>query len=552
MFSRTLHLLGLLLLLGAQGAFSVPTITLDGATVIGTTNGSVTNYFGIPYAQPPIGDLRLRLPKPVTEYHGSINATQEATQCPQIPQLTPPNIPANVLQAVLDYANLLSVTTNAGQSEDCLTINVQVPTGTKPGARLPVIAVSGFVTGSTATHVYNPPNRADAVVERSVKLNEPVIVVSMNYRYAFFGFLGGKEVKEAGIGNLGLHDQRLALRWIQKYVSAFGGDPQKVTIWGESAGGISVSFHMLTNGGNNEGLFRGAIMHSGSPLPTGDIERLQPYYDAIVANTTCKGSDDTLDCLRKLPGEELLAAAFTLPSLFGYIGLDEPWSPRADGVFLEAPPQHLVLSGRVAKVPFITSDCLDEGTVFATGTFNVTTDAEFKSYVHSLWFPDTPPAALSPLFALYPNIPAAGSPFETGNANQLFPQFKRLAAYLGDLVYQAPRRFFLDQRSLKQPTWSYISKRDALPGLGVTHASDYVRVLKGGNDDLAAFLIHFATTLNPNGGPNQTLHWPRYDPVGRQVLTLLEGNTPLAISRDTARLEGTAALTALALAYPVH
>ncbi|KAI0365191.1 carotenoid ester lipase precursor [Pilatotrama ljubarskyi] len=436
------RLLSLFLLVSVRGAFSsTPTVTLDKATIIGSTNGSVANFFGIPYAQPPIGDLRLRLPKPVAKYQGIINATQEATQCLQIPQLPPPDIPANVLQAVIDYATSLSVTTNASQSEDCLTVNVQVPIGTKPGAKLPVLALiygGGFVTGSTAT------NRADAVVQRSVRLNEPVIVVSMNYRIGVFGFLGGKEVKEAGVGNLGLHDQRLALRWIQKYVSAFGGDPQKVTIWGESAGAISVSLHMLTNNGQNEGLFRGAIMHSGSPLPTGDIERLQPYYDAIVANTTCRGSDDTLDCLRGLPADELLAAASTLPSLFSYTSLEEPWSPRADGVFLEAPPQHLVLTDRVAKVPMITSDCLDEGTAFATGTFNVTTDAEFRAYVESLWFPNTPPAALSELFALYPNDPAAGSPFGTANANELFPQFKRIAAFLGDVVFQAPRRFFLD------------------------------------------------------------------------------------------------------------
>ncbi|KAI0351861.1 alpha/beta-hydrolase [Trametes cingulata] len=532
-------------------ALAAPTVTLDKATVIGTTNGTVTNFFGIPYAQPPVGDLRLRLPKPVTGYSGIINATQDAAQCPQIPQVPPANTPLNLVQAVVAYANLLGLSTNAPQSEDCLTVNVQVPTGTAPGAKLPVLALiygGGFVTGSTALY------RADALVRRSVAFNEPVIVVAMNYRLggmSTLGFLGGKEVKEAGIGNLGLQDQRLALKWIQKYVSAFGGDPQKVTIWGESAGSVSVSSHMITNGGNTEGLFRGAIMHSGSPPPTGDIEELQPFYDAIVANTTCKGSNDTLDCLRKLPLDELMAAASTLPTLFDYSGLDEPWAPRADGVFFETQPQQLVLAGSVAKVPFLTGDCLDEGTVFSVGTFNVTTDAKFRTYVHDQWFPNAPPEALSKLFTLYPNDPAAGSPFGTGNANELYPQFKRISAFQGDLAFQSRRRFFLDHLSTKQPAWSFISKRDYLAGVGVTHASEFARLLTQGNDDLAAYVIHFAATLDPNGASHGTIDWPRYDSENRQVLTLLQGSTPLAIERDTARLEAMNALTELLLAYPI-
>ncbi|KAI0365186.1 alpha/beta-hydrolase [Pilatotrama ljubarskyi] len=548
MTARFLHFLGLLLLVSVGECLSAPTVALDKATVIGTTNGSVTNYFGIPYAQPPIGDLRLRLPKPVTAYHGIVNATQDATQCPQIPQLPPADIPANLLQAVIDYARLLNLSADAPQSEDCLTVNVQVPTGTRPNAKLPVLALiygGGFVTGSTALY------RADEVVRRSVEMDQPVIVVSMNYRLGVLGFLGGKEIKEAGVGNLGLQDQRLALKWINKHIAAFGGDPEKVTMWGESAGAISISLQMLTNGGRNEGLFRGAIMHSGSPLPTGGIERLQPHYDAIVANTTCRGSDDTLDCLRRLPTDELLAAAATLPSLFDISGLDEPWKPHADGVFLEAPPQQLVLANSVANVPFLSGDCLDEGTAFSTGTFNVTTDADFRAYVHDLWFPHTPPGALSELFALYPNDPAAGSPFGTGDSNELYPQFKRIAAFQGDAAFQAPRRFFLDHRAVKQPAWSFISKRDSLPGLGVTHGSDFARLLNHGNDDLAAYVIHFAATLDPNGASNQTIHWPRYDPAGRMVLTLLDGHTPLEISRDTARLDATTAVTELTLAYPL-
>ncbi|KAI0763841.1 alpha/beta-hydrolase [Trametes elegans] len=523
------------------------TATLDSATVVGTTNGSVTSYFGIPYAAPPVGDLRLRLPQAAGPYDGTISATQVAAQCLQIPQLPPPDLPAGILQDLAAYSAMLGKPTGAPESEDCLTVSVQVPAGTKPGDKLPVLAFiygGGFATGSTAQ------NPGDVVVQRSIEMGESIVYVNMNYRIGAFGFLGGKEVKEAGVGNLGLHDQRLALRWVQKYISAFGGDPDKVTIWGVSAGAISVSLHMLTNGGDNEGLFRGAVMHSGSPLPTGDIELLQPAYDAVVANTSCAGSDDTLDCLRQLPAEELSGAAATLPTLFDFQGLREPWAPHADGVFLEAPLHQLVLNGSVAPVPFLTGDCLDEGTAFATGAFNVSTDADFQAYIQDVWFPGTPSSVLSTLFEAYPDDPAAGSPFGTGDANQLYPQYKRVAAFSGDMAFQAPRRFFLDQRSSQQPAWSFSSERITILELGAAHGSDFAAVLQQG-DDLADYVIHFANTLNPNGASNRTIDWPQYDPANRQILRLLDGETPLEVGQDTARADALAAVTSLSLDYPI-
>ncbi|KAI1784669.1 carotenoid ester lipase precursor [Ganoderma leucocontextum] len=527
------------------------TATLDKAQVIGVDDGSVTSFRGIPFAEPPVGNLRLRLPVPIQGYNGTIDATQPATQCIQLFPPIREDMPPEMLKDMIAYAGGI-LGGAAAQGEDCLTVNVQVPAGTKRGDKLPVIAFifgGGFVLGS------NELMSGDAVVARSVQMGQPVIYAAMNYRLHAFGFLGGKEIKEEGVGNLGLHDQREALRWIQNNIAAFGGDPEKVTIWGPSSGAISSALQMVTNGGNDEGLFRGAIMSAGSPIPTGDIAELQPFYDQIVDVVGCSGTNDTLGCLRQVPAANLTVAAGTIPNLFSYSGLATPWAPRADGKFLTAPPQHLVLAGQVAKIPFIAGDALDEGTIFATGSFNVTTEQEFRDYVHEFYYPRAPQALLAPLFSLYPADPAAGSPFMTGDANQLAPMYKRMAAFQGDVIFQAPRRFFLDQRSSEQPTWSFIGQTGASPGLGFAHGSDFVPALTGGA--LADYIIQFAATQDPNGKdtPNgtaseRTIYWPQYETNERRVLEMFDDGG-LEIGNDTLRLEPMANLTALSLAFPL-
>ncbi|CDO74219.1 hypothetical protein BN946_scf184718.g3 [Trametes cinnabarina] len=257
---------------------------------------------------------------------------------------------------------------------------------------------------------------------------------------------------------------------------------------------------MITNGGNNEGLFYGAIMDSGSPLPTGDIELLQPFYETVVEHAGCARAADTLACLRTVSTETIMTASAAVPNLFNYPGLAEAWAPRADGVFLKSPSQHLVLAGSVAD--------------HQLAKVQLSTDKEFRDFVRQEFFPTTPESLLSPLFELYPDDPAAGSPFGTGDANELAPQFKRMAAFQGDVVFQAPRRFCLDQRSLRQPAWSFM-------------------------------------TPNPNGGPSdRTIKWPQYDPIRRSILEFVDGEQGSSIAKDTARLEAMAALTKYSLARP--
>lgn len=138
---------------------------------------------------------------------------------------------------------------------------------------------TGFSEGGSADPKYN----TSYIVQNSVDIQKPIIVVSINYRLSGFGFLASKEVLEAGVANLGLFDQRLALRWIRENIEAFGGDPSKITIWGESAGGFSVGYHMVGFDGEHDGLFRAGILESGTALhPDGtDADTLDDHPDLV-------------------------------------------------------------------------------------------------------------------------------------------------------------------------------------------------------------------------------------------------------------------------------
>ena len=216
---------------------AAPTVIapLPAATVVGRSLLNVETFNGIPFAKPPVGKLRLKPPQPLTSDLGRINAAGIPRACPQFFfSVDDNNIPTDALGTVLNLPIFQRIT-NAG--EDCLTINVQRPAGTTPDAKLPVlfwIFGGGFELGSTLMY------DASSLVLESIQQKKPIIFVAVNYRVGGFGFLPGKEVLADGSANLGLLDQRLGLQWVADNIAAFGGDPDKVTIWGESAGAISV------------------------------------------------------------------------------------------------------------------------------------------------------------------------------------------------------------------------------------------------------------------------------------------------------------------------
>lgn len=232
---------------------SVSVSTLLATTKNGTYQGRYLAeynqdlFLGMPYAQPPVGDLRFRWPQSInTSFDGVRDASQYGYSCMQ-------------------YHTTFNI------SEDCLNINVIRPNrGNSSGnnaTSLPVLVWifgGGLYTGSTADPRYN----LSGVVQVSQDMGQPIMAVSMNYRLGMWGFLQTPGLVAEGSSNAGLADQRLALQWVQENIAAFGGDPGRVVVWGESAGAQSIAYHLFSYEGRDDGLYRGAIMESGGPTGT--------------------------------------------------------------------------------------------------------------------------------------------------------------------------------------------------------------------------------------------------------------------------------------------
>lgn len=200
-------------------------------------------------------------------------------------------------------------------------------------------------------------------------LGKPFIAVTLNYRLSAWGFISSSEVSGSGNTNLGLRDQRLALHWIQENIAAFGGDPTKVTIWGESAGGMSVGYQLTAYGGRDDKLFRGGIMESGGSISAsaGNFTTYQSSYDTLAASVNCADAADSLQCLREVPFETLNSV------LNGTDGSsDYNFSPVVDGDFMRDYGSVQLNNHEFVKVPIISGTNMDEGTAFGPTGINTT------------------------------------------------------------------------------------------------------------------------------------------------------------------------------------
>jgi len=498
-----------------------PSVTIKDGTVVGSSSGGIDTFNGIPFAQPPVGPLRLKRPLPLTATYGTIIATGTPTACPQfMQQVDMSNVPAAVAAMVLNSPGLQAATVTG---EDCLTLNVQRPSTANSASKLPVLVWiygGGFEFGSTQDY------DASKIIQKSISLGKPIMFVAMNYRLGGFGFMAGKELKAEGNTNLGLRDQRLALQWVQNNIAAFGGDPTKVTIWGESAGSISVFDHTIINNGdasyNGGQLFRGAIMNSGSIIAIADVDTPKPQavFNQVVQAAGCSGAANKLACLRALDYTTYLNAANSVPAIFGYRSVDLSYLPRPDPTdsFFSTSPEKAVAKNKYKKVPIIIGDQEDEGTLFSLSQNNISTTQQLTDYLAS-YSPTAPYASIANFVNLYPDDPSAGSPYNTGPLYNVYPQYKRLAAILGDIVFTLARRAYLQQVASKVPAWSYLATYlQGTPVVGTFHASDTQEIYKGlplpePASTIQTYYISFVNYLDPNTITTAAplINWPNWD-----------------------------------------
>ncbi|HPJ80000.1 MAG TPA: carboxylesterase family protein, partial [Prolixibacteraceae bacterium] len=308
-------------------------VRVEGGWIQGTVTEDLTIYKGIPFAAPPVGELRWQAPQPVNPWKGILQTTEYAP-------------------APMQAGNPPS-----GKSEDCLYLNVWTP-AQSPKEKLPVLVWiygGGFSFGSTSEPVHNGEHLA----------RKGVVLVSIAYRVGQLGFLAHPELSAEDpndvSGNYGILDQIAGLRWIRDNIAAFGGDPGRVTIFGESAGGISVS--MLCASPLAKGLFHGAISQSGGSFgptrpvtfPGENMKTLEQAEQAGVEYVNKTGAASLAD-LRKMDADKL-------PMEWG---MGNAW-PIVDGYVIPDDQHRMYEAGNYNDVPVLIGYNSDEGLSFPSG-----------------------------------------------------------------------------------------------------------------------------------------------------------------------------------------
>ncbi|KAK3615626.1 hypothetical protein LTR56_026484 [Elasticomyces elasticus] len=544
---------------GSGSGSGVPTVSLKNGTVTGVHSSTYNQdyYLGVPFAQPPVGDLRFRNPQSLNATYGSYEATSYAPLC-------------------VGYGG---DDINYEVSEDCLYLNVVRPAGYED-QDLPIgvwIHGGGLVMGGTADQRYN----LSFIVQNSVDIGKPIIGVSIAYRLSTWGFIASAEVRGSGQTNIGLRDQRLALHWLQENIGAFGGDPSKVTIWGESAGAGSVGWHLTAYNGRDDGLFRAGIMESGNPVNYNSYREMdvwQPTYDSLVNVTGCTTAIDTLDCLRHVPYEEL-NAALNGTELSSF-------SPVVDGDFIQRFASIQLAEGAFVKVPIIDGANTDEGTAFGPRGINTTeqfiavaSSNETQAYLSEVYataIPDVYPSACEELIPPPTELPCDYTyPASSGAL------YRRAAAYGGDVVMIANRRGACEAwaaHGVDAYSYRFNTIPAGLPpSVGVTHFQEVAFVFDNVNGlgydaahgtinpftnkssaytDLAKLMssswASFIYDLNPNnftGRNSASPDWPEYS-VGAENIVFDANVTGVAFAEpDTFRAEGIRWILDHALAY---
>ena len=403
-----------------------PSVKIDTGTLQGTTEYSMIAFKGIPYAAPPVGDLRWRPPQPAASWTGTRDASKFGDSCPQ------------------PYLKNLSVDLALPGNEDCLKLNVFTPQ--KPGKDLPVmvwIHGGGLLVDGSKDSQFQPIGL----------VKNDVIVVTFDYRLGALGFFANKELvaeaktKGEPVGNYGTMDQIAVLKWVKRNIAAFGGNPNNVTIFGESAGGRSVNWLMTSEPAR--GLFHKAISQSAEQSPlrgTTEVRYGKPPLTEVSANYMRTLGVSSLKELRALPASKLVLTADQFES--GGFG-----GASIDGQIIPGDPVTLFAAGKQAKVPFII------------GT---------NSWDSSLLAPGQPPLA-----DVQRNFNIAPKDFERLYGN-LKDKCILSSDILGDIVFRASTKFLANSMNGVAPGYAYYFDyltpkiRPAYPGAPHTFDVTYV------------------------------------------------------------------------------
>lgn len=284
-------------------------------TIIKTLYGhDIYAFRGIPYAKPPIGELRFKPPEPITPWQNIFNATSDGLLCPQPEKL------------------------RAAMSEDCLKLNVYTRNLTKSNPVMVYIHGGGNIVGSGHSLYEAGPQYL---------LDQEIILVAFNYRLGALGFLSTNSSLYPG--NYGYLDQVLALKWVKEHISRFGGDPNNVTIFGMSAGSMAVTLHLVST--LSKGLFHKAIAMSGSATSHFDIDNLY-WTRKLAKEIDCPQYNeiDMVECLREVKWQTIVNKCAEWTD-YGIINMK--WNYAIDGYFLKEHPSELFRKGNYSRVPLI-------------------------------------------------------------------------------------------------------------------------------------------------------------------------------------------------------
>ncbi|CAK4033375.1 Hypothetical predicted protein [Lecanosticta acicola] len=414
-----------------------PLVKLDYASYQGTAlPNNVSQWLGIRYASPPTGDLRFAAPVDPKNQTGIQQANKHGPICIGTNQGPP----------------------TASMNEDCLFLDVYAPSNATAASKLPVyffIQGGGFATNG------NPNYNGSGLINAS---EYDMIVVTHNYRVGPWGFLASGEVQRGGSANNGLRDQRKAMQWVKQYISHFGGDPDHVTMGGDSAGGQSVCMQLTAYGGRDDGLFQGAAAESQSFPPLRTVAESQYNYNGLVIRAGCASASDTLACLRGLNATALQAVNVITPFPGAQGNPLYPYGPTLDYDFVSDYTFRAYAQGKFVKVPAIYGDDTNEGTIFAPK--NTSTIAQSNTFLQNN-FPDLTLAQIKRFNELYP---VEGTPSFPDSGRY----WRQASNAYGELRYICPG-IYLSQVSANQsvPNWNYrwnvIDPTANASGYGVSH-----------------------------------------------------------------------------------